>query len=88
MFKPKYSPLDLINGATTITAKNPYTTVGIPARISVNGLIISLVFFVAYSDIYIADIKPIGPAIIIAINAIKKVPVNNGIAPKAPEEPT
>ena len=27
-------------------------------------------------------------AIIIAINAIKKVPVNRGTAPKAPEEPT
>ena len=36
--KPMFCPYSRINGATVSAAKKPYTTVGIPARISSSGL--------------------------------------------------
>ena len=44
------SPRSLKKGATVITAKNPYTTVGIPARISIIGFAYVLTFSEAYCD--------------------------------------
>ena len=44
------SPRSLKKGATVITAKNPYTTVGIPARISIIGFAYVLTVSEAYCD--------------------------------------
>ena len=86
--KPTKEPRCLINGATVTTAKKPYTTVGIPERISKIGLVVALTLVSAYSDKYIAVNNPIGTANNNAIKEINIVPANNGIAPNKPEDPT
>ena len=85
---PTDSPKSRRTGATVIAAKKPYTTVGMPARISSAGFANALILVFAYSARYIADIKPIGTAITIATNEIKMVPTKRGTAPKLPDEPT
>ena len=47
---PISPPVSRKNGATVKAAKNPYTTVGTPARISSKGLKIPWIFLVAYSE--------------------------------------
>ena len=69
-------------------AKKPYTTVGIPARISKNGLTSCLCFSVRYCEVKSALPIPSGALITSAIRVIKSVPVKSGIKPKAPEAPT
>ena len=54
-----------------------------PARISIIGFEILLIFNEAYSAIYIPEKSPIGTATNIAIKAIKVVPAIKGINPKA-----
>ena len=46
---PKDSPIVLIKGPTVKAAKKPYTTVGIPAKISIIGFPNFLTLGVAYS---------------------------------------
>ena len=72
-----------IPGATTSSAKKPYTTVGIPARISRIGLIQARARGEAYSERKIAEKRPIGAATSMAISAIMKVPKNRGSAPNS-----
>ena len=64
---PKSAKNFTIAGAMVRAAKKPYTTVGIPAKISKKGFTCDLSLGVAYSDIKIADISPTGTAKIIAI---------------------
>ena len=52
-----------------------------PARISINGLATARNFLFAYSDKYIADIRPTGTATHMAIPEINNVPANTGMAP-------
>src|SRR5690554_1189926 len=86
--RPILSARSRMNGATVRAAKKPYTTVGTPASISSSGLITARAGLVAYSDRYTADSKPTGTATSSAMAEISKVPVNSGIIPKAPSEPT
>ena len=85
--KPSDSAKFRIVGPTVSSAKKPYTTVGIPARISMSGLTILRVVGWAYSAKYIATINPIGPATAMATSMIRNVPAKMGTAPKAPEDP-
>ena len=85
---PNDSLVLLINGPTTRAAKKPYTTVGTPANTSIVGLIIFLVFLEAYSDKYIAEKRPTGPAKAIAIIVIRNVPAKTGTAPNEPSAAT
>ena len=48
---PIESPTDFKNGPTVRAAKNPYTTVWIPAKISIVGLAYALNFLEPYSEI-------------------------------------
>ena len=59
-----------------------------PARISINGLAAVLNVRLAYSDMYMADISPMGTATVMAIPDISSVPTSTGTAPKAPDDPT
>ena len=48
--KPSEAPSSRMNGATVSAAKKPYTTVGMPARISSVGLATARNLGEAYSD--------------------------------------
>tara|TARA_B100001769_G_scaffold111118_1_gene86494 strand:+ start:2479 stop:2973 length:495 start_codon:yes stop_codon:yes gene_type:complete len=71
-----------------MAAKNPYTTVGMPASISNSGLTINLVFGFRYSAVSIALNNPKGPASNTAIMVINIVPHTRGINPNCPLDPT
>ena len=85
--RPRNTPASRIRGATTRAAKKPYTTVGIPARISISGLAAERNRRSAYSERKIADIRPMGTATSMAMPDIRSVPTNTGTDPNAPEEP-
>ena len=85
---PIVAPLCLNHGPKTMAAKNPYTTVGMPASISNSGLIINLVFGFRYSAVSIALNNPNGPASNTAIMVINIVPHIRGINPNCPLDPT
>src|SRR5690606_15328950 len=70
-----------ISGVTKVKAKNPYTMVGIPARTSNDDFKTLLTLSEAYTRKQIADIKPIGPAISMAILMEIIVPFINGSTP-------
>lgn len=75
VFKPKIS---FTSGAITTSPKNPSTTEGIPARISMNGFKNSLSPGVATSEIYTAPIIPKGIAIMVANTVTNIEPVIKG----------
>ena len=86
--RPADSPTPRNQGATTSAAKNPYTTVGIPASNSSRGLATARKRGLEYSARKMADIKPMGTATNIAMTETSMVPVSKGTTPKAPDEPT
>ena len=79
--RPRSPPVSRKKGAIVRAAKNPYTTVGTPARISNKGLTVPRTRLVAYSDRKIAAIRPTGTETLSAIMEIRNVPANSGIAP-------
>jgi hypothetical protein len=68
-------------GTNTISPKNPNTTEGMPARISIKGFIKSATFVFAISAIYIAQAIPRGTAKIIEPAVTRREPKNRGNSP-------
>src|SRR5215204_5179382 len=71
-------------GVTKSRAKYPYTTVGMPARISRIGFKIERAFGEAYSLRYRAAASPSGSEIVIAIKLVVSVDVTSGQIPYLP----
>jgi hypothetical protein len=69
-------------GVIKVKANNPYTTVGIPAKISRIGFINDLNLFEENSERKTATKRPMGRAIRIEPKTTKKVPVTKGSTPK------
>jgi hypothetical protein len=68
-------------GTNITSPKNPKTTEGIPARISIKGFSKSSNFGFAISEIYIAQAIPKGTAKIIAPAVTRREPKNSGSSP-------
>ena len=77
----RLSKIPCRSGVTKVRAKYPYTTVGIPARISRIGFMILLILSGAYSDRNIAVINPIGKATAAAMSVTSNVPDTRGRTP-------
>jgi len=75
-----------INGTNTRRAQSPKTTDGTPASTSMNGLMILLNFFGAYSAIYIALSKEIGIAMSMEIAVTMSVSIITAKRPNSPEK--